>query len=275
VLSETTGSATSAYVYAGGPLEIDQSGTTYWYLTDTLGSVRLLTDSTGASPATYAYSAFGSTRASTGTIANEVRFSGERTDTESGLEFLRARTYDPATGTFLQRDSWGITPTDSQSIDLYLYTGSDPADELCRTGDKSVGAIARDLDYPRQRSAAGSPRHRSTPVSAKDSRVRNDRQGTVPNAELTRRVLVRTAGLPAAGLDEVDDLLLRRRGQVQAGAAEPADRPVEGAKAVVFRGRDHRDRQMASRDDRSNPTLCHLHDERGKGGPGIGYADRP
>jgi len=84
-----------------------------------LGSVRLLADSTGAGPATYAYAAFGSTRASTGTLANEVRFTGERTDTESGLEFLRARTYDPYTGTFLQRDTWGITATDSQSIDLY------------------------------------------------------------------------------------------------------------------------------------------------------------
>jgi RHS repeat-associated protein len=88
----------------------------------------------GATPATYAYAAFGSTRASTGTLTNEVRFSGERTDTESGLEFLRARTYDPATGTFLQRDSWGITPTDSQSIDAYAYTANDPANAVDPSG---------------------------------------------------------------------------------------------------------------------------------------------
>ena len=115
-------------------MRLDPSGTTYWYLPDTLGSVRLVTDSTGASPATYAYGAFGSTRKSTGTFANEVRFSGERTDTESGLEFLRARTYDPATGTFLQRDSWGITPTDSQSIDAYAYTANDPANAVDPSG---------------------------------------------------------------------------------------------------------------------------------------------
>jgi RHS repeat-associated protein len=134
VLTETTGSAVSSYAYAGGPLELDRSGTTYWYLSDTLGSVRLVTDSTGASPATYAYSAFGSTRTSTGSLANEVRFSGERTDTESGLEFLRARTYDPSVGTFLQRDSWGITPTNSQSIDAYVYTGNDPVDQVDPSG---------------------------------------------------------------------------------------------------------------------------------------------
>ena len=59
-------------------------------------------------------------------MANEVRFSGERTDTESGLEVLRARTYDPSTGTFLYRDTWGITPTDGQSLDLCAFHGIRP-----------------------------------------------------------------------------------------------------------------------------------------------------
>jgi RHS repeat-associated protein len=139
VLTETTGSAISSYAYAGGPLELDRSGTTYWYLSDTLGSVRLVTDSTGASPATYAYSAFGSTRTSTGTLTNEVRFSGERTDTESGLEFLRARTYDPSVGTFLQRDSWGITPTNSQSLDAYVYTANNPINATDPSGHCTYG----------------------------------------------------------------------------------------------------------------------------------------
>lgn len=134
VLTETAGSAVTTYAYGAGPLELDKSGTTYWYQPDTLGSVRLVTDSTGATPATYAYSAFGSTRTSTGTLANEVRFTGERTDGESGLEFLRARTYDPAAGTFLQRDSWGITPTSSQSLDGYAYTASNPVNATDPSG---------------------------------------------------------------------------------------------------------------------------------------------
>src|SRR5664279_1643156 len=130
VLTETAGSSVTTYAYGAGSLELDKAGTTYWYLSDTLGSVRLVTDSTGATPATYAYTAFGSTRKSTGTLANEVRFTGQRTDGESGLEFLRARTYDPSTGTFLQRDTWGITPTSSQSIDAYCYTANNPANAV-------------------------------------------------------------------------------------------------------------------------------------------------
>jgi RHS repeat-associated protein len=134
VLSETTGASTSTYAYAGGPLELDIAGSTNWYLTDPLGSVRLVTDASGDTPATYAYAAFGSTRSETGSLPNEVRFTGERTDNESGLEFLRARTYDPATGTFLQRDTWGITATDSQSIDPYAYVGNSPVNGIDPSG---------------------------------------------------------------------------------------------------------------------------------------------
>jgi RHS repeat-associated protein len=146
VLTETAGSSVTSYAYGRAPLELDKSGTTYWYMTDTLGSVRLVTDSTGATPATYNYQAFGPTRTSTGTLANDVRFTGERTDTETGLEFLRARTYDPSTGTFLQRDSWGITPTSSQSLDAYLYTADNPINLTDPSGhdpwwqDESPGA---------------------------------------------------------------------------------------------------------------------------------------
>ncbi len=134
VIAETTGSSTTTYAFAGGPLELDRAGSTYWYQTDTLGSVRLLTHASGNSASSYNYSAFGATRTSSGSVANEVRFSGERTDTESGLEFLRARTYDPATGTFLQRDTFGITPTDSQSLDLYAYTSNNPVNAVDPSG---------------------------------------------------------------------------------------------------------------------------------------------
>jgi RHS repeat-associated protein len=101
----------------------------------------MLTDALGSQASSYNYSAFGATRTSSGSLANEVRFSGERTDTESGLEFLRARTYDPSTGTFLSRDTWGITPTDGQSLDLYAYTQNDPANDLDPSGHCFVVCI--------------------------------------------------------------------------------------------------------------------------------------
>jgi RHS repeat-associated protein len=154
VLSETTGATTSTYAYAGGPLELDVAGTTYWYLTDSLGSIRAVTDANGDTPATYNYSAFGSVRTSTGSLANEILFAGERTDAETGLQYLNARTYDPATGTFLQRDTWGITPTSSQSINAYVYAmnspvnGVDPSGHVtlnCRYGREDCDQLPKSI----------------------------------------------------------------------------------------------------------------------------------
>ncbi len=39
-----------------------------------------------------------------GSLANEFDFAGQQTDGSTGLQYLRARYYDPATGVFLSRD---------------------------------------------------------------------------------------------------------------------------------------------------------------------------
>ncbi len=46
---------------------------------------------------------------------------GEYTDAESGLQYLRARYYDPATGQFLSRD-----PLEHISRTPYAYVDNNP-----------------------------------------------------------------------------------------------------------------------------------------------------
>jgi RHS repeat-associated protein len=46
-------------------------------------------------------------RSSTGSTANAFTFTGEQTDASTGLVYLRARWYDPATGRFLSLDPMG------------------------------------------------------------------------------------------------------------------------------------------------------------------------
>jgi RHS repeat-associated protein len=128
------------YVYAGGggsgPLETERAGVPYWYLTDSLGSTRLVTDTTGLQAANYTYSPFGRVNTSSGSLAltNEILFAGQRTDPESGLQYLRARNYDPASGTFLQRDTWGGNDNNSQSQNRYLYAQGDPINRIDPSG---------------------------------------------------------------------------------------------------------------------------------------------
>jgi RHS repeat-associated protein len=53
--------------------------------------------------ASYRYDEFGAIRSQTGSSANYWLFTGEQVDA-SGLQYLRARYYDQATGRFIGRD---------------------------------------------------------------------------------------------------------------------------------------------------------------------------
>lgn len=47
--------------------------------------------------------------------------SGQYTDTETGLQYLRARYYDPNTGQFITRD-----PIEAQTREPYSYVSGNP-----------------------------------------------------------------------------------------------------------------------------------------------------
>jgi RHS repeat-associated protein len=63
-----------------------------------------LTDEDGDVVNDYDYDVFGALRGSSGTQENEFTFAGEQGDGSSGLQYLRARYYDPLTGRFVSQD---------------------------------------------------------------------------------------------------------------------------------------------------------------------------
>jgi len=72
-------------------------------LADGLGSTMAVVDSTGVVQKSYQYDVYGEVTGGSGTLANEFGFAGQQTDA-TGLQYLRARYYDPGTGVFLSRD---------------------------------------------------------------------------------------------------------------------------------------------------------------------------
>jgi RHS repeat-associated protein len=100
------------YIYGPGALPIEQiSGTTpIYYHHDQLGSTRMLTNASGEATGTFTYSAYGSLSGKTGTQTTPFGFAGQYTNA-SGLQYLRARTYDPATGQFLSKDPAAEAPS--------------------------------------------------------------------------------------------------------------------------------------------------------------------
>jgi len=135
LLEATTGGSSTSYVYGptGAPLlEILPSGATYYYSGDNLGSTRVLTDASGAVVNSYSYSPYGSLSSSTGTVPNPLLYGGQYLDSGSGLYYLRARYYDPATAQFLSVD-----PLVQLTLSPYGYVQGnpvnavDPSGELC------------------------------------------------------------------------------------------------------------------------------------------------
>ncbi len=117
------GSASFVYGPGGMPLEevVNSDGKTYYYHADQLGSVRALTDANGSVVNTYNYDAYGNIASSTGTTYNRFGYTGEYTDGESGLVYLRARYYDPSTQQFLS-----IDPLVGMTGQAYAYASGSP-----------------------------------------------------------------------------------------------------------------------------------------------------
>jgi RHS repeat-associated protein len=123
---------TTNYIYGpdGLPLaQITAAGAVSYYHHDQLGSTRAVTNSAGTVVATYTYDPYGKLTATTGSITNPFRYAGQYTDTETGYQYLRARYYDPGTGSFLTRD-----PLEVQTREAYGYVGGNPLNRVDPTG---------------------------------------------------------------------------------------------------------------------------------------------
>jgi RHS repeat-associated protein len=100
---------TNSYIYgpAGLPVEQISSGGTVTYLHhDQQGSTRLLTGSTGTVTGKCTYGAYGAPTCE-GTTTSPLGYDGQYTSSDTGLVYMRARAYDPATAQFLSVDPLG------------------------------------------------------------------------------------------------------------------------------------------------------------------------
>jgi RHS repeat-associated protein len=110
---------------AQGGLPIEQinnsSGTVLYLHHDQQGSTRLLTGSTGKTEATYTYDAYGNLTGSTGTAKTPLGYDGQYTNIDTGLIYLRARSYDPTTAQFISVD-----PRLMETLSTYGYAEDNP-----------------------------------------------------------------------------------------------------------------------------------------------------
>ena len=153
-------------MYVGGDAVITTTASTRtvnYLLTDRLGSVDSVADSTGALVETRGSDAFGKPRDGTWADLSPARiqsiaitehgFTGHEHLNSVELIHMNGRVYDYALGRFLSVDPFIQFPLNSQSLNPYSYilnnplSGTDPTG-YCANGDP-IECMARHHRYPR------------------------------------------------------------------------------------------------------------------------------
>jgi RHS repeat-associated protein len=124
---------THSYLYGPSTSPIaqvdDSSGTIQYLHEDVIGSVRLITSGSGSVVGTTEYDSYGNRSSHTGSADSAIGYSGALTDSDTGLVYLQARDYDPATEQFLTVD-----PAVDTTHQPYAYVANDPLSLTDPTG---------------------------------------------------------------------------------------------------------------------------------------------
>jgi RHS repeat-associated protein len=121
--SDTAGNTQVEYVLLGNQrIAMINSSGLYYTHTDHLGTVQLLTDSTGTTVWQADYNPFGEANIITSTITNNLRFPGQYYDSETGFHYNYFRDFDPGIGRYIQSDPIGLLG----GINTYSYSVNSP-----------------------------------------------------------------------------------------------------------------------------------------------------
>ena len=145
------GTPTITYIWGETLIEQDNvAGTanagTYYLIADAHGSTRMVVNSTGGVVQTYNYDSSGNALGfNASTAITQYLYNQQFFDIVSGQYYMRARNYDPATGTFTQQDTISLSPGDLANANLFLFAGADPANMFDPSGHdlmETLGSIA-------------------------------------------------------------------------------------------------------------------------------------
>jgi RHS repeat-associated protein len=123
-------------------------GTNYFFTADHLGSIREMTDDTGAIRARYDYDPYGRRTKVSGDIEADFAFTGHYYHTLSGIYLTLFRAYDAETGRWISRDPI----EEGGGLNLYNYVQNNPINAVDLLGLTSslyglAGAHAVDIAF--------------------------------------------------------------------------------------------------------------------------------
>ena len=155
LMAQKTGDDVLFFQYGAGgvPLGFVLNGVQYFYITNQLGDIIGITDSTGDAFVMYSYDEWGNpiqtiTRDNTAEqnkIAeiNPLRYRGYYYDAETGYYYLQSRYYNPEWGRFLSPDAFSYIDNSTRlGFNAYIYCTNNPVMYTDPTGTKKTNNVA-------------------------------------------------------------------------------------------------------------------------------------
>ena len=139
-----------------------------------------MTDGSGSLANNYLYDGFGVPITSSGTFPNSLRYTSRDFDSESSLEYYRARYYDPQIGRFLSEDPISF----SGGNNFYAYVYNSPVRLVDPTGTESSDWQERWNDYWKVGNIFQVIQARNMAAEALAAAVQWSRQHNIPIASL-------------------------------------------------------------------------------------------
>ena len=120
--------------------KVDKSTETSYYMYDGRGSVTGLVTDDGKLTNSYTYDPYGTLTSGTADAVNYYGYNAESTNTKTGLQYLRARYYDPENGNFTSEDTEDGELPFPLTRNRYVYALNNPLNYKDPTGHKSKAA---------------------------------------------------------------------------------------------------------------------------------------
>jgi RHS repeat-associated protein len=140
VLAETgaDGSNPTEYIFFGGRriARRDSSGAAVYYLSDMLGSSRVVADSNGNLLDDCDFLPYGQTNCFASSSGNHYLFTGKEGDSETGNDYFGARFYESNLGRFVSVDPTRLSAfiDDPQTWNRYSYAHNNPLEYVDSNG---------------------------------------------------------------------------------------------------------------------------------------------
>ena len=158
LMAQKTGDDVLFFQYGAGgvPLGFVLNGVQYFYITNQLGDVIGITDSTGKAIVEYTYDEWGSpvqTRSRDNTAEqnkiaeiNPLRYRGYYYDTETGYYYLQSRYYNPEWRRFISPDAFGYIDNSTRlGFNAYIYCANNPIMFVDPTGYNYVSPLGEQI----------------------------------------------------------------------------------------------------------------------------------